>query len=158
MKPCLYKTSLKPSCLTGQYPPRKKNNPLKCILYGMRLGFRQVNNNLIELFLLRSSICNRNRILIEILRRSREGEYCSPRDWDLKRIPQGVKKMLTKYDLQKTVNKENPVNMDMELADRFYKAGFDLAVELGMFNEARDRIIKISEDELRALLNWLLLK
>lgn len=90
--------------------------------------------------------------LIEILRRSREGEYCSPRDWDLKRIPQGVKKMLKKYDLQKSVDKENPVNTDMELADRFFQAGYELALELGMFNEARDRIIRISEDELKSTL------
>ncbi len=93
---------------------------------------------------------NQKPDLIEILRRSREGEYCSPKDWDLKRIPKGVKKMLTKYELKGSVDKENPVNMDMELADRFFQAGYDLALELGMFNEARDRIIKISEDELKS--------
>lgn len=91
--------------------------------------------------------------LIEILRRSREGEYCSAHDWDLKRVPQGVKKMLKKYDLQKSVDKENPVNTDLELADQFFKAGYELALELGMLNEARDRIIKIDEDELRSTMH-----
>ncbi len=91
--------------------------------------------------------------LIEILRRSREGEYCSARDWDLKKIPQAVKKMLQKYELQKSVDRENPVNTNMELADRFFQAGFELALELGMYNEARERIIRISEDELKSALH-----
>lgn len=88
--------------------------------------------------------------VIEILRRSREGEYCSAHDWDVKRVPKGVKAMLKKYGLQKTLNKENPVNTDLELADEFYKAGFELALELGMLNEARDRIVKVNEDELKS--------
>lgn len=91
--------------------------------------------------------------IIEILRRSREGEYCNAHDWDVKRIPQSVKKMLKKYNLQKSLDKENPVNTDMELADEFYKAGYELALELGMFNEARDRIIKIEQDELDSTLH-----
>jgi len=90
--------------------------------------------------------------LIEILRRSREGEYCSAHDWDLKKIPQGVKSMLVKYGLKGCVDKANPVNLDMELADTFYKAGYELALELGMFNEAKDRIIKIEKDELDSTL------
>lgn len=91
--------------------------------------------------------------IIEILRRSREGEYCNAHDWDVKRIPQSVKRMLKKYNLQKSLDKENPVNTDMELADEFYKAGYELALELGMFNEARDRIIKIEQDELDSTLH-----
>ncbi len=91
--------------------------------------------------------------LIEILRRSREGEYCSAHEWDVKRVPKAVKKMLKKYDLQNKLDKENPVNMDMELADKFYQAGFDLALELGMLNEARDRIVKIDEEELISTLH-----
>ncbi|MCF7941145.1 MAG: monomethylamine:corrinoid methyltransferase [Spirochaetia bacterium] len=91
--------------------------------------------------------------LIEILRRSREGEYCSAHDWDLKKIPKGVKSMIKKYGLANSVDKDNPVNMDMDLADTFYKAGYELALELGMLNEARDRIVKIDQDELDSTLH-----
>ncbi|MGM0431706.1 MAG: monomethylamine:corrinoid methyltransferase [Spirochaetota bacterium] len=90
--------------------------------------------------------------VVEILRRSREGEYCSSHDWDVKKIPQIVKKLTTKYGLKKCVDKDNPVNTDMELADTFYKAGYEMALELGMFNEARERIVKIEQDELDSTL------
>jgi methylamine--corrinoid protein Co-methyltransferase len=56
--------------------------------------------------------------------------------------------MLKKYNIAKTVNPDNPVNTDMELADAFYQAGFELALELGMLDEENERIVKISEDEL----------
>jgi len=91
--------------------------------------------------------------VIEILQRARTGEYCSSHDWDAKRVPQSVKKMLKKYGLQKTVDKENPVNTDQELADSFYNAGYELALELGMLDEAQERIIKVEEDELKSALH-----
>lgn len=97
---------------------------------------------------------NQKPDLREILKRSREGEYCSARDWDLKRIPGGVKKMLAKYELKGSLSVEEPVNTDMELADRFYQAGYDLALELGMFNEARERIVAISKEELDSALKF----
>ena len=61
--------------------------------------------------------------IVEIMRRSRNGEYCSVKDWDVRRIPKLVRTMLKKYGIAKTVDPENPVNTDMELADAFYKAG-----------------------------------
>lgn len=86
--------------------------------------------------------------IVEILKRSRTGEYCSGKDWDVKRIPKLVRTMLKKHGLEKTVDPENPVNTDMALADSFFKAGYELALELGMYNEENERIVKISEEEL----------
>jgi methylamine---corrinoid protein Co-methyltransferase len=88
--------------------------------------------------------------IIKILDRSQNGEYCTVKEWDVKRIPKAVREKLNKYELAKTCDQENPVNLDSELADRFFKAGYELALELGMLCETTDRIIKVSEEELDA--------
>ena len=86
--------------------------------------------------------------IIKILDRSQNGEYCTVKDWDVKRIPAAVRETLKKYELENTVDQENPVNVDGELADRFFKAGYEMALGLGMLCETTDRIIKVSEEEL----------
>lgn len=88
--------------------------------------------------------------ILKVLDRSQNGEYCTVKEWDVKRIPGHVREKLKKYDLAKTCDPQNPVNMDDELADRFYKAGYELALELGMLCETTDRIIKVSEEELES--------
>ena len=80
--------------------------------------------------------------ILKTLDRSQNGEYCTVKEWDVKRIPGHVREKLKKYDLAKTSDSENPVNVDGELADRFFKAGYELALELGMLCETTDRIIK----------------
>lgn len=86
--------------------------------------------------------------IINILERTQNGEYCTVKEWDVKRIPKAVKEKLEKYELKGTCDPENPVNMDAELADRFYKAGYEMALDLGMLCETTDRIIKVSKEEL----------
>ena len=54
--------------------------------------------------------------IIKILDRSQKGEYCTVKEWDVKRIPKAVREMLNKYELAKTCDQENPVNQDSELA------------------------------------------
>jgi len=92
--------------------------------------------------------------IVEILRRTQEGEYCDLKEWDVKRIPRTVRAMLKKYNLQGVCDKQSPVNLDMELADTFYKAGFELALELGMLCEATERIVRVSEEELSSALKF----
>jgi methylamine--corrinoid protein Co-methyltransferase len=86
--------------------------------------------------------------ILKTLDRSQNGEYCTVKEWDVKRIPKHVSEKLKKFDLVKTSDPENPVNMDGELSDRFFKAGYELALELGMLCETTDRIIKVSAEEL----------
>jgi len=86
--------------------------------------------------------------LIEILERTITGEYCAVKDWDVKRIPRAIREKLKKYNLAQSFDADNPVNWDDSLADEFYKAGFELALELGMHSESTNRIVKISEGEL----------
>jgi methylamine---corrinoid protein Co-methyltransferase len=92
--------------------------------------------------------------IVEILRRTQEGEYCDLKEWDVKRIPRTVRAMLKKYDLVGVCDKVSPVNLDMELADRFYQAGFELALVLGMLCEPTERIVRISKEELSNALKF----
>jgi methylamine--corrinoid protein Co-methyltransferase len=96
-----------------------------------------------------------NRVdIIEVLKRTQTGEYCTTKDWDVKRVPGAVRAMLKKYGLEKTFDRENPVNTDYALADTFYKAGFELALELGYFCEDTQRIVRVSQEELEYALKF----
>ena len=90
---------------------------------------------------------------LDILDRAHTGEICKLKDWDMRVIPGKVKEKLKEYGLEKTVDLENPINIDDGLADEFWKAGFDLAVDVGMLCTSTDRIIKFSEEELRQSIN-----
>jgi len=85
---------------------------------------------------------------LQILDKAHTGPICTMKEWNYKVLPQAVLQKLEKYGLKKTCDTENPVNTDDELADRFYQAGFELAVELGMICQDTERVIKITEEEL----------
>ncbi len=91
-------------------------------------------------------------IKVQRLLRSIEKAYTGPimpmKEWDTKVIPQTIKAILKKYDLKGTLDLENPINCDDDLADAFFKAGWELALELGMYCEDTERVIKMTEDEL----------
>ncbi len=92
--------------------------------------------------------------IYEILERAHTGEYCSPKDWDIKRIGGTVRKMLKAYKLEKVCDPANPVNTDLDLADQFYQAGYELALELGYWCEDTERIIKVTQGELENALKF----
>jgi methylamine--corrinoid protein Co-methyltransferase len=86
--------------------------------------------------------------IVEILSRTQTGEYCTTKEWDVRRIPNTIRGLLKKHKLEKTFDRENPVNADFALADAFYQAGYELALELGFFCEDTQRIVKVSQEEL----------
>lgn len=86
--------------------------------------------------------------LLNNLDKAYTGPICTTKEWDTKIIPKTIKGILAKYGLQNTLNMEDPINCDDDLADTFFKAGWELALELGFFCEDTERIIKITEDEL----------
>lgn len=71
----------------------------------------------------------RTEKILRSLDRAYTGPICSVKDWDVKVIPQTIMAKLKKYGLAKTCDMENPINCDDELADQFYKAGYELALE-----------------------------
>lgn len=90
--------------------------------------------------------------LVETLQRAKDGPSCSLREWEMKVIPQTVKKYLDRYELQKTFRSDQPVNQDQELADRFFQAGLELAAEIGLLSVETETVIKVSREEiLRAI-------
>lgn len=86
--------------------------------------------------------------LMEMLQRAKDGPPMTMREWETKVIPETVKKYLKKYDLAGTYNPEEPVNQDMELADRFFEAGVEMAAEIGLFMTDTDSIIHVSKEEI----------
>lgn len=84
----------------------------------------------------------------ELLNRFKEGETVATKDWDNKILPQTVKKILKKYDLKGTYNAKIPINQDMELADRFFEAGMELAEILGIHCTDTETVVKFSRKEI----------
>ncbi len=90
----------------------------------------------------------------EVLRRTQEGEYCSPKDWDVRRIPGAVRELMKKYGLTKTCNPDTPVNLDDDLADTYFKAGYEMALRVGYFCHDTERIVRASQEELDTALRY----
>jgi methylamine--corrinoid protein Co-methyltransferase len=86
--------------------------------------------------------------LLNNLDKAYAGPVVPMKEWDTKIIPKTIKGILNKYHLANTLDLENPINCDDELADTFFKAGWELALELGLYCEDTERVIKITEDEL----------
>ena len=89
----------------------------------------------------------------EMLHRIKEGESVGTREWDNKIVPQTVRKILKKYDLLKTYNPDVPVNQDLELADRYFQAGLELAETIGIHCTDTETVVKFSRKELLDALN-----
>ncbi len=99
------------------------------------------------------SMSERMDAILNSLDKAYSGPVCSIKDWDVKVIPTTVHGILKKHGLEKTCDIDNPCNTDMELADRFYQAGRELALELGFLCEDTERIIRIDESDLQDAMN-----
>jgi len=86
--------------------------------------------------------------ILETLDRAHNGPLCPVKEWNINVIPSKVSKMLDEYDLRGTCDPENPINTDDSLADRYYEAAFQLALDIGMLCQDTERIIEVTEDEL----------
>ena len=86
--------------------------------------------------------------LLNNLDKAYRGPVIPMKEWDTKIIPKTIKGILKKHKLQNTLDMENPINYDDELADRFFKAGWELALELGLYCEDTERVIKVDESEI----------
>ncbi|MBS3969572.1 MAG: monomethylamine:corrinoid methyltransferase [Clostridia bacterium] len=86
--------------------------------------------------------------VLKTLDKARTGERCTEKQWDYEIVPKTIAEIVKKYNLEKTCDVNNPVNTDMELADRFYQAGFEAATRLGLLCTDTETIIKVDEEEL----------
>lgn len=90
--------------------------------------------------------------LMQVLDRAHTGPVCETFDWDTQVIPKTIRANLQKYDLLKTCNPQDPINQDDELADRYFQAGMDTAVEVGLLCLDTQRRITFSRQEIEAAL------
>lgn len=86
--------------------------------------------------------------LVRVLDRARTGTVCTVADWDKQKLPGAIGSVLARHGLRKTCDPLNPVNTDTELADRFFRAGYELALETGILCVDTERIITVTADEL----------
>jgi methylamine--corrinoid protein Co-methyltransferase len=92
---------------------------------------------------------NLDRIL-QVLDKAHQGPVYMEKDFNTKVIPQALRKAAQKYGLMGTCDTDNPVNMDDDLADRFYQAGFEAAVDIGLLCKDTNRTITFTPEELQA--------
>ncbi len=86
--------------------------------------------------------------LLRMLDRAYSGEECSQERWDMEFISTQAAQVLAAHKLNKTCDRENPVNTDDALADRFYAAGVEMALRTGMLCVDTERIIRPGEQEI----------
>jgi len=87
-----------------------------------------------------------------VLDRAHTGPVCETFDWDTQVIPKTIRANLQKYSLLKTCDPKNPISQDDALVDRFFQAGMDTAVEVGMLCTDTQRRITFSREEIEAAL------
>ena len=88
--------------------------------------------------------------LMDVLDKAHKGSICKQFDWDTRVIPDTIAEKLKKFGLEKSCDPANPVNQDLDLADRFFEAGMEVAAEVGMLCTDTQRVIKFSREELQA--------
>ena len=87
--------------------------------------------------------------LLEVLNRAETGPMCEEKNWDINIIPKKVSEQLKEYGINGAYDSKNLIPSDDKLADDFWRAGFDLAREVGILCITTKRIIRFSEEELR---------
>lgn len=92
---------------------------------------------------------NTSRIL-DIMERSVSGPMVEENEFDQKHVTEGIKRVVSKYNI--TVNTNNIINLDDDLADRIWSAALDFLVECGVYSKDSNRVILHSEDEIKSLL------
>ena len=94
---------------------------------------------------------DRDRVL-DVLDRAHGGPVYKERDFNLKVNPEALNKQIEKYGLANTCDRDNPINTDDDLADRYYRAGLEAAAEIGLLCRDTHRAIRFSEQELEEAL------
>lgn len=86
--------------------------------------------------------------LLRTLDKARTGDRVLEKDWDQKIVPRTLRAVAKEFNLLGTCDPSNPVNADPELADRFFKAGWEAALRLGFYCPDTETVIKVDEEEL----------
>jgi methylamine---corrinoid protein Co-methyltransferase len=83
---------------------------------------------------------------LEILERSNEGEYISEENWDLEKVAATARRLVKKHRLE--WDRKQIIVDDPSLVDAIYQAGYEMAVELGVYCRSTERIIPLKQSEI----------
>lgn len=83
----------------------------------------------------------------EVLDRTVSGTYCPKADFEMNILVPKIQEVVSKCEI--IYDPENPVPSDNDLADRVFKAGFELYRDVGTYCHDMERIICFTEEELR---------
>lgn len=92
-------------------------------------------------------------LLFNILDKTLTGPPIEKNDFEFKLTPKTTKEVLKEYGLEKTFDPNNPINTDLSIAKEFYRAGYDLALRLGMFCPDTGRRVMFSDEEIKQALS-----
>ncbi|MEM4093054.1 MAG: monomethylamine:corrinoid methyltransferase [Conexivisphaerales archaeon] len=88
-------------------------------------------------------------LLFDTIERTLNGPPISKKDFAYKLVPKLTRDKLKEHGLEGSFDPNNPINTDLGLAKEFYKAGLELAVEMGLFCPDTERRIIYTEREIR---------
>jgi methylamine---corrinoid protein Co-methyltransferase len=83
---------------------------------------------------------------LDILDRAHNGPYISEENWDLEKIAMTTRRLVKKYKLE--WDRNTIVTDDASLSECIFKAGYELAVEVGSYSRSTELIIELSQDEI----------
>jgi methylamine--corrinoid protein Co-methyltransferase len=84
--------------------------------------------------------------MYSILQRIEEGLFMEEKEFDMK-LFNTVRRLVKEYDIR--FDKEYIISTDDSLARAVFDAGFQLALEMGIYVVDARRVVKFSEDELK---------
>jgi methylamine--corrinoid protein Co-methyltransferase len=87
---------------------------------------------------------------VKVLDKAHSGPVVSVKEWDTQRVPKIIKEKLEKFGLKGASKTGQFVNADDELADRFFQAGLEVALELGVLCQDTERVIQITESDVQS--------
>ncbi len=91
--------------------------------------------------------------ILEILDQTRNGPVCATKEWETEVIPAKVSAKLRQHRLHRTFSPDDPICSDDALADQFFKAGFELAAEIGFLCLDTERVVHFKSDEIKKAIN-----
>lgn len=85
--------------------------------------------------------------IYETFLRSEKGPRISEAVWDNKIVPNAAKRLKEKYDLDFG---NDFIPTDPDLKKRLFQAGMEMLVTVGIYNVDTERVIRVTEDEVKA--------
>ncbi|MEM2913809.1 MAG: monomethylamine:corrinoid methyltransferase [Candidatus Bathyarchaeia archaeon] len=84
---------------------------------------------------------------LDVIEKAESGPICEEKEWNMKLLPKKVSEKVKEYGIK--FNRDSLISNDDSLIDDVFKAGFELALELGVLCTSTERRIVFTEEELK---------